>query len=77
MDLVINYLLLIEDDAHLRCSYTMLIENDLFKHNRCKKKEYFELALIDLYDLNQELRITVDEGDMKILKLMNKVPSNS
>lgn len=55
----------------------MLIENDLFKHNRCKKKEYFELALIDLYDLNQELRITVDEGDMKILKLMNKVPSNS
>ena len=64
LNLVINYLLVMEDDAHLTDAYTKLIENDLFKHIWCKRKVNFESALMRLYGETEVLRIKVDEGNL-------------
>lgn len=66
LDLVINFLLLIEDDAHLTYAYKFLIEYDLFKHIWCKKKYNFENALKELYGYHQEVIIKVDEGNFNL-----------
>lgn len=65
LDLVINYLLLIEDDLDIRFAYVILIENDLFKHIWCKKKLYFEQALGELYYYNKNVCRIIDQGDSK------------
>ena len=66
LNLIINYLLLMEDDAHLTNAYANLIENDLFKHIWSKRKVNFAEALVQLYDIKQRLKIKVDEGNLNL-----------